>query len=111
MFKLVKLSLVSFALMTSSLMASDVLVTVNGKNITKKDAQAFVKAQAPKANFEIIVVDLSTCRTIVYLCFSGVSDAHKCCLFYQHRRSVIAPPINRYTHMCWHTHTPRTSHA
>ena len=32
-------------------LASDILATVNGKNITKQDAQAFVTAQAPQANF------------------------------------------------------------
>jgi len=51
MLKLVKLSAISLALVGTSLIASDVLVTVNGKNITKQDAQAFVKAQAPQADF------------------------------------------------------------
>lgn len=52
MLKLAKTSLIALSLIASSALASDILVTVNGKNITKQDAQAFVTAQAPKANFE-----------------------------------------------------------
>jgi len=37
--------------MATSVIASDILATVNGKNITKQDAQAFVTASAPQANF------------------------------------------------------------
>jgi len=51
MLKLAKTSLLALSIITSSALASDILVTVNGKNITKQDAQAFVKAQAPQANF------------------------------------------------------------
>lgn len=51
MLKFAKTSLLSIAVMASSAMASDILVTVNGKNITKQDAQAFVSASSPKTNF------------------------------------------------------------
>lgn len=51
MFKLAKISLLTVAVMATSIVASDVLVTVDGKNITKQDAQAFVTASAPNANF------------------------------------------------------------
>ncbi len=51
MLKLAKTSLLAMAVMTTSIVASDILVTVNGKNITKQDAQAFVSASAPQANF------------------------------------------------------------
>ncbi len=39
------------ATLASSVVASDVLATVNGKNITKADAQAFVTAAAPNTTF------------------------------------------------------------
>ena len=51
MLKIAKNSLIALSIIASSVLASDILVTVNGKNITKQDAQAFVKAQAPQANF------------------------------------------------------------
>jgi len=51
MLKFAKTSLLALSIITSSALASDILVTVNGKNITKQDAQAFVKSQAPQANF------------------------------------------------------------
>lgn len=51
MLKLVKTSLLSVAVMATSVVASDILATVNGKNITKQEAQAFVSASAPQANF------------------------------------------------------------
>ena len=51
MLKLAKTSLLAVAVMATSLVASDILATVNGKNITKQDAQVFVTAQAPNANF------------------------------------------------------------
>jgi parvulin-like peptidyl-prolyl isomerase len=51
MLKLAKTSLLAVAVMATSVVASDILVTVNGKNITKQDAQAFVSASAPKAIF------------------------------------------------------------
>jgi len=51
MLKLAKTSLLALSIIASSALASDILVTVNGKNITKQDAQTFVTAQAPQANF------------------------------------------------------------
>jgi len=51
MVKIIKTSLVAAAFMASSLVASDVLATVNGKNITKQDAEAFVNATSPNAHF------------------------------------------------------------
>ena len=51
MIKLAKTSLLAMSVMFTSAMASDILVTVNGKNITKQDAQAFLNASSPKANF------------------------------------------------------------
>jgi len=51
MIKLAKTSLLALSIIASSALASDILVTVNGKNITKQDAQVFVTAQAPQANF------------------------------------------------------------
>ncbi len=51
MVKIIKTSLVAAALLTSSVMASDILATVNGKNITKQDAEAFVNATSPNAHF------------------------------------------------------------
>ncbi|WP_373032152.1 peptidylprolyl isomerase [Sulfurovum sp.] len=51
MLKLVKTSLFAVSVMASSVVASDILATVNGENITKQDAQAFVSASAPQANF------------------------------------------------------------
>ena len=52
MLKLAKTSLIALSLIASSALASDILVTVNGKNITKQDAQTFVTSQAPQANFD-----------------------------------------------------------
>jgi peptidyl-prolyl cis-trans isomerase C len=52
MMKLAKRSLLAAALCATSIVASDVLVTVNGKNITKQDAEAFVQATAPNQHFE-----------------------------------------------------------
>jgi parvulin-like peptidyl-prolyl isomerase len=51
MLKLAKTSLLAVAVMATSVVASDIIATVNGKNITKQDAQAFVTASAPKAIF------------------------------------------------------------
>jgi parvulin-like peptidyl-prolyl isomerase len=50
MFKLAKASLF-IAAATLSLSASDVLLTVNGKNITKQDAQVLVSAAAPNTSY------------------------------------------------------------
>jgi parvulin-like peptidyl-prolyl isomerase len=52
MMKFAKRSLLAAALCATSIVASDVLVTVNGKNITKQDAEAFVQATAPNQHFE-----------------------------------------------------------
>jgi len=49
--KLTKATFPVALLFATSLLASDILVTVNGKNITKQDAQAFVTASAPQTNF------------------------------------------------------------
>ena len=51
MLKLAKTSLLTVAMIATTLTASDILVTVNGKNITKQDAEAFVNASSPKAHF------------------------------------------------------------
>ncbi len=51
MLKLAKTSLLAVAVMATSVVASDILVTVNGKNITKQDAEAFVTASSPKAHY------------------------------------------------------------
>jgi parvulin-like peptidyl-prolyl isomerase len=49
--KMIKVSLVAAMMMTGAV-ASDILATVDGKNITKQDAQLFVRATAPGTNFE-----------------------------------------------------------
>ncbi len=51
MLKLAKTSLIAAAVMATSVVASDILVTVNGTNITKQDAEAFVSATVPNAHF------------------------------------------------------------
>ncbi len=51
MVKIIKTSLVAAALLATSAVASDILATVDGKNITKQDAEAFVKATSPQAHF------------------------------------------------------------
>lgn len=51
MVKLVKTSLLTAAMMATSLCASDILVTVNGNNITKQDAETFVNSSSPQAHF------------------------------------------------------------
>lgn len=51
MLKLAKTSLLTVAMMATALTASDILVTVNGKNVTKQDAEAFVNASSPKTHF------------------------------------------------------------
>jgi len=51
MLKLVQTSLLTVAMMTTALTASDILATVNGKNITKKDAETFVNAASPQTHF------------------------------------------------------------
>ena len=52
MLKLAKTSLIAVAVMATSVVASDILITVNGHNITKKDAEAFVSATSPNAHYE-----------------------------------------------------------
>jgi len=51
MVKIIRTSIVAAALLATSLTASDILATVNGKNITKQDAEAFVATTAPNAHF------------------------------------------------------------
>ena len=51
MLKLAKTSILTVSIMASTLTASDILATVNGKNITKQEAEAFVSASAPQAHF------------------------------------------------------------
>ena len=51
MLKLAKTSLLAVAVMATSVVASDILVTVNGKNITKQDAETFVNASSPNSHF------------------------------------------------------------
>ncbi len=51
MLKLAKTSLLAVAIMATSVVASDILVTVNGKNITKQDAEQFVSAAQQGAHF------------------------------------------------------------
>jgi parvulin-like peptidyl-prolyl isomerase len=54
MLKLAKTSLLTVAMMATALTASDILVTVNGKNITKQEAETFVKSQSPQASFSAL---------------------------------------------------------
>jgi len=51
MIKLAKTSLLTVAMMATALTASDILATVNGKNITKQDAETFVNASSPQMHF------------------------------------------------------------
>jgi len=51
MLKLAKTSLLAIAVMATSVVASDILVTVNGKNVTKQEAQQFVAAAQQGAQF------------------------------------------------------------
>jgi parvulin-like peptidyl-prolyl isomerase len=50
--KIIKASLVASSLLLSNLVASDVLATVNGVNITKQDAANFVRSTVPNANYQ-----------------------------------------------------------
>ncbi len=50
--KLIKVSIIAATMLASSVIASDVLATVDGKNVTKQDAQLFVRATAPGANYD-----------------------------------------------------------
>jgi len=51
MLKLAKTSLLAVAVMATSVVASDILATVNGKNVTKQDAEQFVTMSAPNAHY------------------------------------------------------------
>jgi len=51
MIRLAKTSLITVAMMATALTASDILVTVNGKNITKQDAETLVNSQSPQAHY------------------------------------------------------------
>ena len=51
MLKLARTSLLTVAMMATALSASDILVSVNGKNITKQDAETFVNASSPQTHF------------------------------------------------------------
>jgi len=51
MIKLARTSLLTVAMMATALTASDILATVNGKNITKQDAETFVNASSPQMHF------------------------------------------------------------
>lgn len=51
MLKLARTSLLTVAIMATALTASDILVTVNGKNITKQEAETFVNASSPQTHF------------------------------------------------------------
>ena len=51
MMKFAKRSLLAVAVMATSIVASDILVTVNGKAITKQDAETFVTASSPQAHY------------------------------------------------------------
>ncbi len=57
MLKLVKTSLLTVAVMATSVVASDILATVNGKNITKQEAEQFVAASAPNAHYSQLKKD------------------------------------------------------
>jgi len=54
MLKLAKTSLLTLSIITSSLISSDILATVDGKNITKQDVQAFISMSAPQAKYELL---------------------------------------------------------
>jgi len=54
MLKIAKTSLLTVAMMATALTASDILVTVNGKNITKQEAEIFVNASSPQAHFSTL---------------------------------------------------------
>ncbi len=55
--RIIKVSVVAASMMMTGLMASDILATVDGKNVTKQDAQQFVRATAPGNNFEQLTPD------------------------------------------------------
>jgi parvulin-like peptidyl-prolyl isomerase len=51
MLKLARTSFLTVAIMATALTASDILATVNGKNITKQDAETFVNTSSPQMHF------------------------------------------------------------
>jgi len=51
MTKMIKVSLIA-SMMATSMMAGSVIATVNGHDITTKDAQEFVAATAPNMRYE-----------------------------------------------------------
>ena len=55
--RIIKVSVIAASMMMTGLMASDILATVDGKNVTKQDAQQFVRATAPGNNFEQLTPD------------------------------------------------------
>ena len=63
MLKLAKTSILTVAMMATALTASDILATVNGKNITKQDADTFVKTQSPQASFAALTPEQQTMIT------------------------------------------------
>jgi len=54
MLKLARTSLLTVAMMATALSATDILATVNGKNITKQEAETFVNASSPQAHFSTL---------------------------------------------------------
>jgi parvulin-like peptidyl-prolyl isomerase len=60
MLKLAKTSLLAVAMMATALTASDILATVNGTNITKQEADTFVKSQSPQASFAALPAEQQT---------------------------------------------------
>ncbi len=55
--QMIKASLVASSLLLSNLVASDILATVNGINITKQDAANFVRSTVPGANYQQLTDD------------------------------------------------------
>jgi len=50
--KLIRVSIIAATMVVTGLTASDILATVDGKSVTKQDAQNFVRATAPGANYD-----------------------------------------------------------
>ncbi len=55
--RIIKVSVIAASMMFTGLVASDILATVNGKNITKQDAQMFVQATAPGTNLAQLTLE------------------------------------------------------
>ena len=63
-------------MVTTGLMASDILATVDGKSVSKQDAQNFVKATAPNANYEQLTPEqknMITNRLVERILFIGAA--------------------------------------